>query len=101
MYMCLNRLDGADQFMQLEFAVNFGIDFGTKNKFTQAMANGGTFEECVEMFDTVPTLLLLKLHRYLNWADKKLHSVFFIENKDQISEDLLYDFREGNSVTVK
>ena len=38
-------------------------------------------------------MVLLKLHKYLFWADKKLHSVFFIEDKDQISEDLLDDFR--------
>lgn len=44
--------------------------------------------------------MLLKLHKYLDWADKKLHSVFFIENKDQINEDLLLDFAEGN-VTQK
>jgi hypothetical protein len=44
--------------------------------------------------------MLLKLHRYLNWADKKLHSVFFIENKDQITEDLLSDFKEDSSGMV-
>jgi hypothetical protein len=42
---------------------------------------------------------LLKLHKYLHWADKKLHSVFFIENKDDIVEDLLADFNEGESTT--
>ena len=41
--------------------------------------------------------MLLKLHKYLNWADKKLHSVFFIENKDQITDDLLADFKEDPS----
>ena len=46
-------------------------------------------------------LMLLKLHRYLNWADKKLHSVFFLENKDQINEDLLADFKEDPSGTVQ
>lgn len=40
---------------------------------------------------------LLKIHKYLNWADKKLHSVFYIENKDDITEDLLADFNEGES----
>jgi hypothetical protein len=38
-------------------------------------------------------MVLLKLHKYLFWADKKIHSVFFIENKEDISEDLLIDFR--------
>jgi hypothetical protein len=34
--------------------------------------------------------------KYLNWADKKLHSVFYIENKDCISEDLLCDFKDSD-----
>jgi len=41
------------------------------------------------------------MHKYLNWADKKLHSVFFIENKDQLDEDLLADFKEGGEVNMK
>ena len=44
---------------------------------------------------------MLKMHKYLNWADKKLHSVFFIENKDQLNEDLLADFKEGGDVSMK
>ena len=38
--------------------------------------------------------MLLKLHNYFNWADKKLHTAFFIENKDNLNEDLLADFKE-------
>lgn len=46
-------------------------------------------------------MMLLKLHKYLNWADKKLHSHFFLENKDQINEDLLADFKtDGGKITV-
>lgn len=45
---------------------------------------------------------MLKLHRYLNWADKKLHSAsFYIESKDEISEDLLSDFKDDKGVTSK
>jgi hypothetical protein len=43
--------------------------------------------------ESIDTLVLLKLHKYFFWADRKLHSVFFIEDKDQISEDLLIDFK--------
>jgi len=39
-------------------------------------------------------MVLLKLHKYFFWADKKLHSVFYVEDKDEISEDLLADFRD-------
>lgn len=43
------------------------------------------------------------MHTYLNWADKKMHTAMFMENKDQISEDLLADFKAdgGKSITVK
>jgi len=44
--------------------------------------------------------MLLKLHNYFNWADKKLHTAFFIENKDSINEDLLSDFKEGQGLEV-
>ena len=44
--------------------------------------------------------MLLKLHNYFNWADKKLHTAFFIENKDQINEDLLADFKEGQDLVL-
>lgn len=43
--------------------------------------------------ESVDPMTLLKLHKYFFWADKKLHSVFFIENKDDISEDMLIDFK--------
>lgn len=39
---------------------------------------------------------MLKVCKYLNWADKKLHSVFYIEKKDDISEDLLDDFKDDD-----
>lgn len=44
--------------------------------------------------------MLLKLHNYFNWADKKLHTAFFIENKESINEDLLADFKEGADLNV-
>jgi len=47
-------------------------------------------------FETLDSQILLKLHKYFFWADKKLHSVFFIEDKDNISEDLLVDFKDEN-----
>lgn len=60
--------------------------------------SGGNYNECKEkLFSKTDSMELLKIHKYLNWADKKMHSVFFIENKDQISEDMLADFKEGES----
>jgi len=40
---------------------------------------------------------LLRVYKYFSWADKKLHSVFYIENKDDISEDLLNDFKDPDN----
>jgi len=63
------------------------------------MQTGGNYEwACQNLFAPVSTLQLMKMHKYLHWADKKLHSVFFIENKDQINEDLMADFADGDSV---
>lgn len=46
-------------------------------------------------------IVLLKLHKYFFWADKKLHAVFYIEDKDEISEDLLADFRDEVEPVIK
>ncbi len=101
MYYAMNRLD-ADKFANLEFAINFGIQSEVKRSFVNALQNGSAYETtCKEVFHQVESMQLLKMHKYLNWADKKLHSVFFIENKDQLDEDLLADFKEGGEVSMK
>ena len=51
-----------------------------------------------KFLESLDTLELLKLHKYFFWADKKLHAVFFIENKDEISEDLLVDFKDEEQI---
>jgi hypothetical protein len=61
---------------------------------------GGTYEQVRDSaFKEMPFLTVLKIHKYFSWADKKLHQVFYIENKDDISEDLLSDFKDGDSQT--
>jgi hypothetical protein len=97
MYVTINRLD-AEKFAKLDFAINFGIDPQVRKLVSQALLTGGGYEwTCEHVFAQVPIIQLLKLHKYLNWADKKLHSMFFIENKDDINEDLLADFNEEDS----
>lgn len=44
---------------------------------------------------------LLKLHKYFDWVDKKLHSHNFMDNRDQITDDLLLDFKDPSSVAVR
>ena len=100
MYYAVSKLD-ADRFANLDFVMNFGITSEFKVLFSNFIANGGTFTQAKEnIFQPTPTLMLLKLHNYFNWADKKLHTAFFIENKDQIDEDLLADFKDGTSLEV-
>lgn len=94
MYYVINRLD-ADKFAVLDFTLNFGISSEVRASFVNAIQNGGNFADVKEsLFEKTEILMILKLHKYLNWADKKLHSVFYMEDKDQISDDLFADFKE-------
>lgn len=43
MWQNLNRIDEASRFANFEFAVQFGIDFETKNKFVDALQDGGEY----------------------------------------------------------
>lgn len=96
MYYAISRLD-AEKFAALDFTLNFGISSEVRAQFVEMLQSGGEYVQCCETFKGVDPVMLLKLHRYFNWADKKLHSVFFLENKDQINEDLLSDFKEDPS----
>lgn len=81
MYYCIDKLS-IEKFMRFDFTINFGISPDVRQKFIELLASGGNFEDCAREFAETPTIMLLKLHKYLNWADKKLHSHFFLENKD-------------------
>ena len=82
MYYAVSKLD-ADRFCRLEFTMNFGISPEVKVLFSTFIENGGTYAQaCEGVFEPTDTLMLLKLHNYFNWADKKLHTAFFIDNKD-------------------
>jgi len=59
--------------------------------------NGGDYDNAVHTFNMIEFGPLLKVYKYLSWADKKLHSHFYIENKDSISEDLLNDFKDPDN----
>jgi hypothetical protein len=61
------------------------------------MHNGGTYDDILRSISQFPFLQLLKIYKYFSWADKKLHQVFYIENKDDISEDLLSDFKDPDN----
>lgn len=100
MYFVMARLDAA-KFCKLDFIVNFGISPKIKGELVDLITNGGNKATVFKYLETLEAVDLLKLHKYFYWADKKLHSVFFIEDKDHICEDLLIDFREGEDEEMR
>ena len=100
MYVIVSKLD-AERFANLDFTMNFGITSEIKVLFTTFIASGGSYTEAREtLFQPTPVDMLLKLHNYFNWADKKLHTALFMENKDSINEDLLSAFKGGSGLEV-
>ena len=81
MYFVMARLD-ASKFCKLDFIVNFGVPPSVKSRMQDIIQSGGTKQSIWKYFETLEPLVFLKLHKYFFWADKKLHSVFFIEDKD-------------------
>jgi hypothetical protein len=101
MYFVMSRLDAA-KFCKLDFIVNFGVPPNVKTQIAELIQNGGGKNQVFKMFESLDMIVILKLHKYFFWADKKLHAVFFIEDKDEISEDLLFDFKdEEDDVKVR
>lgn len=96
MYFVIAKLD-APRLAKLEMVMNFGIQVDVRGIMLELMEYGGTYEDCSKVFYQIPFFQLLKIYKYLNWADKKLHSVFYIENKDDITEDLLSDFKDPDN----
>lgn len=99
MYYAINRLD-AEKFAKLDFTMNFGVMPEVRSTFVEMIENGGGYGECCKkVFEPTERIQLLKILKYLNWADKKMHSVFFLEDKDKITDDMLADFKEGKATT--
>lgn len=85
----------------MSYMTNFGVSFGTKHKFEQFFAEGGSFVDFKAHCDTLPTKEVLFAHKYFFWVDKKLHHVSYTENKEDIHEDLLWDFLGEHVVDKK
>lgn len=93
MYFVMSRLD-ARRFCQLDFIANFGVAPTVKTDMSNLIQSGGGQSSTYKFLATLEPLVLLKIHKYFFWADKKLHAVTYIDDKDQISEDLLFDFKD-------
>lgn len=78
---------------KLDLIANFGVPMQVKTDVVAAFESPVGTQELVRIFKGLEDLNLLKIHKYLFWADKKLHSVFYQEDRELISEDLLFDFK--------
>lgn len=88
LHLDVNRLS------KLELLANFGVPMTVKSDFAKVFESSkGASTELNKLFKGLDDLTLLKVHKYLFWADKKLHSVFYSEDRELISEDLLFDFK--------
>lgn len=97
MYFVISKLEEA-AFCRMQFLVNFGVSLDSIRLLQTNLDEGGNYDDVKEhCFKHIPFLQILMCFRYFTWADKKLNSYFYIENKDDISEDLLIDFKDpGN-----
>jgi hypothetical protein len=97
MYFVIAKLD-ENHFIHMNYLVNFGVSLDCIHLMQLALESGGDLEEVTHTtFNAIPFQQLLKIHKYFSWADKKLHQVFYIENKDDISEDLLSEFKDPDN----
>lgn len=72
MYFIISRLD-EQRLARMEFLVNFGVGLEYIRQMADIMEKGGVYEEVKDVFRDMPFLILLKIHKYFFWADKKLH----------------------------
>lgn len=99
MYFVIARLD-EHRLAKMEFLVNFGVTMENIKIMQDVMEHGGAYQDVKNSaFSKMDFIQVLKIYKYFSWADKKLHQVFYIENKDDISEDLLSDFKDSESET--
>lgn len=96
MYFVIAKLD-APRLAKMDLIMNFGISVEVRSTLLYFMENGGGYDDAVKVFQDIPFAQLLRIYKYFSWADKKLHSVFYIENKADISEDLLNDFKDPDN----
>lgn len=92
MYSIVLHLDPA-RLSKLDLIPNFGVPMQVKTDIVNAFNSSGGEQELLKIYKPLDSITLLKIHKYLFWADKKLHSVMYQEDRDLISEDLLFDFK--------
>lgn len=92
MHSIVSHLD-AVRLSKLDLIANFGVPMSIKTELVNVFNSSGGAAELIKIFESMDNLSLLKLHKYLFWTDKKMHSVFYSEDRDLISSDLLFDFK--------
>ena len=76
----------------MDYITNFGVSFGTKHKFEEIFEQGRGYKQFKDTMQGVEFREILFSFKYFFWADKKLHHVSYTENKEDINEDLLFEF---------
>jgi hypothetical protein len=92
MHSIVSHLD-TNRLCKLDLIANFGVSMDVKTALVNVFNLTGGSRELTKIFNTLDNMSLLKLHKYLFWVDKKLHSHFYLEDRELISEDLLFDFK--------
>ena len=92
MHSIVAHLD-ANRLSKLDLIANFGVPMKVKSDIVNSFNTHGGSAELIKIFDKMDDFSLLKLHKYLFWTDKKIHSHFYTEDRDLISSDLLFDFK--------
>ena len=87
----------ASNLVKLNFLYNIGVSMDVKNKILRELESGGDYEDIKFVFEKIDFLELLKVCKYFSYADKKLHSILYNEQLEELSEDLLSDFRDEES----
>lgn len=92
MHSIISHLD-TNRLSKLDLIANFGVPMQVKTDMIAAFSSRSGSHDMIKILEGLENQNLLKIHKYLFWADKKLHSVFYQEDKELISEDLLFDFK--------
>ena len=86
---------------KFNFIFNFGVTPGSKTAFENAATESETHDEFAVRVKDIPLKEMLMIHKYLQFASKKIHNIMYAERIDEIDVDLLGDFNGEEAEGVK
>lgn len=72
--------------------MNFGISMEHKQTLDEAFKSGNTLDAFYKIMSPIPLEPLLKMYKYFQFADKKVHHIMYKETQGQLDINLLSDF---------